>query len=54
MEEKKINWMNIVSLSITVLLAIFKSDTNALVIYPIIGVILVIVIINIILTKTKK
>lgn len=54
MEEKKINWMNIVSLSITVLLAIFKSDTNALVIYPIIGVILVIVIINIILTKTKS
>lgn len=54
MEEKKINWLNIVSLSITVLLAMFKSDTNALVIYPIIGVILVIVIINIILTKTKS
>lgn len=54
MEEKKINWLNIVSLSITVLLAMFKNDTNYIVIYPIIGVILIIVLINIILSKTKS
>lgn len=54
MEEKKINWLNIISLSITVLLAMFKNDTNYIVIYPIIGVILIIVLINIILAKTKS
>ena len=54
MEDKKINWLSIISLSATVLLSIFKDDTNYRVIYPIIGVIVVVVIINLILSKTKS
>ena len=54
MEDKKINWLSIISLSATVLLSIFKDDTNYRVIYPIIGVIVVVVIINLVLSKTKS
>lgn len=54
MEEKGINWISIISLAVTILLSVFKDETNAKVIYPIIGVILVVIVINIILSKTKS
>lgn len=54
MEEKKINWLSIISLAATILLSIFKDETNLTVIYPLIGVILIVLIINMVLAKTKR
>ena len=54
MEEKKINWLSIISLAATILLSIFKDETNITVIYPLIGVILIVLIINMVLAKTKR
>lgn len=54
MEDKRINWLSIISLSATVLLSIFKDDTNYRVIYPLIAVIVVVLIVNLILAKTKS
>ena len=54
MEEKKINWLSIISLAATILLSIFKDETNLAVIYPLIGVILIVLIINMVLAKTKR
>lgn len=53
MERSKIDWLSIISLAASVLLSIFKDETNYVVIYPIIGVIIVVFIINLVLTKTK-
>jgi len=53
MRKNEINWLSIISLAVTVLLSIFKDETNYVVIYPIIGVIAVVLIVNIVLTKTK-
>ena len=53
MKKTEINWISIISLAITVLLSIFKNEANAMVIFPIIGVVLVVLVINIIITQTK-
>ena len=53
MRKSEINWLSIISLAVTVLLSIFKDETNYVVIYPIIGVIAVVLIVNIVLKKTK-
>ncbi len=53
MKKTEINWLSIVSLAITVLLSIFKNEANAMVIFPIIGIVLAILVVNIIITQTK-
>lgn len=53
MRKSDINWLSIVSLAITVLLSIFKDETNVTVIYPIIGVVAIVFIINLVLMKTR-
>ena len=53
MGRSEVNWLSIISLAVTVLLSIFKDETNYVVIYPILGVIAIVFVINLVLMKTR-